>query len=233
MITEYSPPAQIVKEFGQDMEKAQYWFNKNRSMSEVADCIDAAMRKREGELVSGQEVMYYSKQTQNHWMIWNTYRSRGCGVMPAVSRNYVCYQLQEKYMSMMTTGFIINEDNEEMTLISIYTNHLFMRLASRLGLDMTDRLKTIRNFKEVASTCLVDFRKPRKGENWQQAVCRMPGSWLRGHVIHNDGKRCMIIFRTFYTDNSLTPFQRKYLSKFKSFADSVKSEHDFIRKFHE
>ena len=101
---------------------------------------------------------------------------------------------------------------------------MFQRMADpdRLGVDMTDRIKVMRNFAEFVGTGWSDTRPPRKGEKFEQVMMRLPGSWLRGHVVEVGG-RLVTIYRTFYTDRSMTPQQRRDVKSFKKFADEKRT----------
>ena len=49
-------------------------------------------------------------------------------------------------------------------------------------------------------------------------MMRLPGSWLRGHTV-DVGRRHVTIYRTFWTDKSMTYKQLKDVRTFKKFAD--------------
>lgn len=96
----------------------------------------------------------------------------------------------------------------------------------RLGVDMTDRLKVIRNFCENFVVTMMDIREPRGDEKHDQIVCRLPGSWMRGHFIRIKDEY-VIIYRTYYTDKTLTPYQFKELKSFRKVADKIKNYGDY------
>ena len=117
-----------------------------------------------------------------------------------------------------------NEDGErtnEVHGVNVYTAHMFQRMADpdRLGVDMNDRVKVMRNFAEFVGVGWSDNRPPRKHEEHEQVMMRLPGSWLRGHTMQV-GDRHVTIYRTFYTDRSMNPQQLKDVRSFKRFADA-------------
>ena len=136
---------------------------------------------------------------------------------------YVLYSFTERYMTIMIP-LVVAEGDEEVEKntksVTIYTSHMFQRMADpdRLGVDMSDRVKVIRNFVEFVAAGWSDTRPPREGEHDTQIIMRTPGSWLRGHTFNVEDRR-VTIYRTFYTDRSMTPRQLRDVKSFRKFAD--------------
>ena len=115
--------------------------------------------------------------------------------------------------------------------VSVFTDHLFMRMEERLGVDMSDRLLVIRNFVETAMGGCISLRPPREGETCRQIVARLPASWMRGQVTEFDDGRYLVQFNTYYTDKTLTSKQQKDLKTFKRFADQFKTKREIETYF--
>lgn len=227
MITHLMSPEQIAKEFWQDLDRATYWLNRKsggeagrvRNFQKMVYGLWAGAEQKRSEI-----LFYDSPKTGNHWMMWDEVKMGRKGMEPATYR--VCYQLTEQYMCVMCPTTLVMEEDAQMNGITIYTPHVFLRMHERLGVDMTDRLKVIRNFCENLVNSMMDHREPRKGEKHEQMVCRLPGSWLRGHFVRVGGGY-VTTYRTFYTDKTLTPYQRYELKSFRKMADNVRDSGDF------
>ena len=116
--------------------------------------------------------------------------------------------------------------------VTLFTDHLFQRMADedRLGVDMTDRKLVIRNFVEIVLCGVVDIRDPRPGEKDNQAVARLPDSYLKGYIKYI-GDSYLMTFNTFIPEKTMTPAQRKYLKSFAKFADAFTSKDEIKRYF--
>ena len=175
---------------------------------------------------SFSEPFYYtSPQTGNQWMMWITAKHDKQGDMHFYMRA-VLFFYTEAYMTMMLGMKMAEEDGDGNVLnvansVNIYTSHMFQRMADkdRLGVDMSDRVKVMRNFVEFITSGWSDTRPPREGERHTQVAFRMPASWLRGHTV-KVGSRYINTYRTFYTDRSMTYRQEKDVRSFKKFADA-------------
>lgn len=227
MISQYSDPRDIDREFWDDYRRACYWLNKKCSPKrERYKIFDDAWEVYDFKRDYAMSDTYYyeSPQTGNRWLMFITVKRGTDGEMHFYTRS-VLYYLTEAYMTIMIPMIIAESDNEGETLnetasVNIYTAHMFQRMADpdRLGVDMSDRIKTIRNFVEFVVQGWSDTRPPREGERHTQIMLRTPGSWIRGHVIKvND--RLVIIYRTFWTDRSMSYKQIKDVRSFKRFAD--------------
>lgn len=230
MISQYSNPKDIDREFWEDYLRACYWLNKKCSPKQerfkILDDGWEVFNFRQDYAMS--DTYYYdSPQTGNRWLMFITARRGDNGDMKFCSR-CVLYQMTEKFMTIMIPMVIVmtdseSEEREEVSSVNIYTAHMFQRMADkdRLGVDMTDRIKVIRNFVEFVVTGWSDTRPPRKdkGEHDTQIMLRTPASWIRGHVIQV-GNRLVTIYRTFWTDRSMSYAQLKDVRSFKRFADA-------------
>ncbi len=226
MITQYSKPEDIDREFWADLRKAMYWLNKqgntrDRRMKIIDDGWEVYNFRQKYSL--SEPVFYTSPQTGNKWLTWVTAKRDERGMH--FFMRAVLYQFTEAYMSMMMALKMSTEDSEGNVLsvadsVNIYTSHMFQRMADRdrLGVDMSDRVKAMRNFAEFVAAGWSDTRPPRDGERHQQLVFRTPGSWLRGHTV-NVGSRAVNIYRTFWADKSMTRKQKKDVRSFAKFAD--------------
>lgn len=228
MISQYSRPRDIDREFWQDYRKAVYWLNKKLSpMHQKWKIYDEAweVENFRRDYSFSEPVFYTSPQTGNRWLTWITTKKVD-GELHFYSR-IVLYYLTEKYMTMMlpiTTVIDAEKDEEERCEIhgvNVYTAHMFQRMADpdRLGVDMSDRIRTMRNFAEFVATGWSDTRPPRKGERHTQIMIRTPASWIRGHTVMV-GDRHVTIYRTFWTDRSMSYQQMKDVRSFKKFADA-------------
>lgn len=231
MITRYTPPIEMIDEFRKDREKARYWFrrmmDKTRYNSKNFKNFKSSYLSSDKDLRS-VPIEYHSPQYGNHWLMWWRFISTGYQIMPQIKDYQVCYQLTEPYMTIILPTKIFSTETF-MRGVTIFTSHVFLRMHERLGVDMSDRKLVIRNFVEQVMCGCVDIRSPRPGEKHMQAICRIPGSWLRGHIIYiGDSYLCQ--FNTFYTDKDLTPFQKRYLKTFAKFADAFNSK-DEIREY--
>lgn len=233
MISQYSKPRDIIHEFWNDHEKARYWLMKKTSGSAetwkiIEDGFDVLDGKRQYKF--SEPIFYTSPQTGNRWMLFICSRRDESGVLRQYSRTLL-FQLTERYMTVMLPTYMADEDKEtgelkgEIEGVNVYTSHLFQRMADpdRLGVDMSDRFRVMRNFSEFVATGWCDTRDPREGEKHQQIMLRTPGSWLRGHVVMV-GSRYVSIYRTFYTDKSMSFRQWKDVKTFRKFADAKKSD---------
>ena len=229
MITYQSPPDDIAREFWQDLQRATYWMNKKsggingraRSFNDMMFHLYAGADEKRSEI-----FFYDSPKTGNKWMMWDAMKMGKNGMEPASYR--VCYQMTEKYMSIMCPTTMVMDEEEQKDGVTIYTPHLFQRMHERLGVDMSDRLLVIRNFCENLVNGIMDHRKPRKGEHHEQMICRLPGSWIRGHYMPV-GDGYVTIYRTYYTDASLTQKQWYELRSFRKMADKVRDSEDFYK----
>ena len=169
------------------------------------------------------DICYYtSPKTGNKWMTYMVSKRDDDGEIGFHSR-YILYSFTERYMTIMIP-LVVAEGDEEVEKntksVTIYTSHMFQRMADpdRLGVDMSDRVKVIRNFVEFVAAGWSDTRPPREGEHDTQIMMRTPGSWLRGHTFEVEDRR-VTIYRTFYTDRSMTPRQLRDVKSFRKFAD--------------
>lgn len=223
-------PEDILREFWPDLEKATYWMNRQaggekgrvrRFQDMVYGIYCGAMKKR-------SEITYYdSPSTGNHWMMWDAVEMGHDGLKPPQVYR-VCYRMLERYMCIMIPTRLASENDTILSGVTIYTPHVFQRMHERLGVDMTDRVTVIRNFCENLVDVMMDRREPRHDEPHDQIVCRLPGSWLRGHYIQVKNEY-VIIYRTYYTDKTLTPYQWRELKSFRKIADKTKDTADFER----
>lgn len=230
MITQLSKPEDIDREFWADLRKAIYWLNKqgntrDRRMKILDDGWEVFNFRQEYSL--SEPIYYTSPQTGNRWLLWITAKRDKQGEMHFYMRA-VLYFYTAAYMTMMMALKMNSEDSDGNVVntantVNVYTSHMFQRMADkdRLGVDMSDRVKVMRNFVEFIATGWSDTRPPRKGERNTQLLFRTPGSWLRGHT-SQVGTRWVNVYRTFYTDKSMTPKQKKDVGTFQKFADNNK-----------
>ena len=225
MITQYSRPEDIDREFWADLRKAMYWLNKqgntrDRRMKILDDGWEVFNFRQEYSM--SEPIYYTSPQTGNRWLLWITAKRDKQGEMHFYMRA-VLYFYTAAYMTMMMSLKMNSEDSDgnvvkTVNTANVYTSHMFQRMHERLGVDMTDRVKVMRNFVEFVATGWSDTRPPRKGEHDTQLLFRTPGSWLRGHAFQIES-RWVHIYRTFYTDRSMTYKQKKDVRSFAKFAD--------------
>ena len=230
MISQYSAPKDIDSEFWQDFDKATYWLNKKISgKTQQAKIMDDGWEvfNYRQEYSLSEPFYYDSPTTGNHWMMWVTSKRDDHGELHMYCRLAI-YLYTEVYMTMMLPMVFVDKDRDgnvyrEMRGVNVYTAHMFQRMADkdRLGVDMSDRVKVMRNFAEFIATGWSDTRPPRKGERHTQIMLRTPGSWLRGHTVMVKDRH-VTIYRTFWTDKSMNPKQLRDVRSFSRFADSVK-----------
>lgn len=228
MISQYSDPRDIDREFWADHEKAKYWLKKHSSgRSQMEKLMDGGgwdVFDMKRDYCFSEPIYYNSPQTGNRWMTYLV--SKNDDGFHMYIRT-VLYFFTDQFMTIMLPITSIEEDDNdarEISGVNIYTSHMFQRMADpdRLGVDMTDRVKVIRNFVEFVATGWSDTRPPRKGEQHTQLLLRTPASWIRGHTV-KVGERFVNIYRTFYTDRSMTPAQRRDVKTFKKFADEKRT----------
>lgn len=233
MITRCTKPGKLVEEFNADRERAMYWQKKKARQTSFQstgyESMLSTFYHRRNEKRS-ESIDYVSPKTGNRWLLWWNFRSRGYGIRPDIRDYQVCYQLTDPYMTVMIASIMKNRDGVTHRGVTVFTSHLFMRLSQRLGVSMTDRMLLIKNFVEEVAESVLDIREPRDGETYHQVICRLPKSWLRGHYIGVNGSY-VIRFNTFYTDDSLTYAQRKYLKSFARFADAFGSKAEMQEYF--
>lgn len=227
MITQYSDPETIDREFWADHKKARYWIHKQTSRRDVTDKLtEDGYDVMDGKCnyKFSDPIYYQSPQTGNRWLLYLIAKMEKDGDVHIYYR-MMLYYFTEKFMTIMVPVITREENRQgdyrnEMSGVNIYTAHMFQRMADpdRLGVDMTDRIKVMRNFAEFVGTGWSDDRPPREGEKDMQIMMRTPGSWLRGHTVRV-GSRHVTIYRTFFTDKSMTPRQWKDVKSFKRFAD--------------
>ena len=228
MISQYSDPRDIDREFWADHEKAKYWLKKHSSgRSQMEKLMDGGgwdVFDMKRDYCFSEPIYYNSPQTGNRWLTYLV--SKNDDGFHMYIRT-VLYFFTDQFMTIMLPITSIEEDDNdarEISGVNIYTSHMFQRMADpdRLGVDMTDRVKVIRNFVEFVATGWSDTRPPRKGEQHTQLLLRTPASWIRGHTV-KVGNRFVNIYRTFYTDRSMTPAQRRDVKTFKKFADEKRT----------
>ena len=226
MISQYSRPEDIDREFWQDYPKAIYWLVKNVSRREqrykIYDDGWEVYNFRQKYSLS-EPVFYVSPQTGNKWLTWITVRREADGMH--YFNRAMLYQMTAAYMTVMMATVLVDEDDDgnikrKVDGVTVYTSHMFQRMADkdRLGVDMTDRISVMRHFAEFVATGWSDTRPPRKGERHTQVMLRTPASWIRGHTTNVD-QHHVTIYRTFYTDRSMTPGQLRDVRTFRKFAD--------------
>lgn len=226
MINQYSSPKDIDREFWEDYNKAKYWLKKHTSSRKQTMKVmdDGGWDVFDGikDYNFSEPIYYTSPTTGNRWLTYLTSKRKD-GFKMFV--RLILYTYTDKYMNIMlpiTTAEVDDDGNyvSETATVNVYTAHLFQRMADpdRLGVDMSDRVKVMRNFAEFVGLGWSDTRPPREGERHTQIMLRTPGSWIRGHTI-NVGKRIVNIYRTFYTDKSMTWKQIKDVKSFRKFAD--------------
>ena len=229
MITQFSDKLKIDHEFWRDHSKAVYWLKKrmNSRQSTVKLMSDGGWDvfdlKRK---YSFSEPIYYnSPNTGNRWLTYLV--SKNSEGFHMYLRT-VLYFFTEKYMTIMIPISAVDEEGSEAKErigVNIYTSHMFQRMADedRLGVNMSDRINVIRNFVEFVATGWSDTRPPRDGEQHTQIILRTPASWIRGHTV-DVGDRFVNIYRTFYTDRSLSYKQRQDVKSFKKFVDELNNK---------
>ena len=228
MISQYSKPKDIDREFWKEYPKALYWLKKTTSRSKVRDKIlddDWEVIKNRKEYSISEPVFYTSPQTGNRWLTWLMSKRDKQGE-PHIYCRAALYYFTEVYMTMMLPILIVETDNEtgealgEYKGVNVYTAHMFQRMADpdRLGVDMSDRVRAMLNFSEFVAAGWSDTRPPREGEKNMQVLMRAPGSWIRGHTVKIKDRH-VTIYRTFYTDKSMSYKQLKDVRSFKKFAD--------------
>ena len=226
MINQYSSPKDIDREFWDDYIKAKYWLKKHTSSRKQTMKVmdDGGWDVFDGikDYSFSEPIYYTSPKTGNRWLTYLTSKRKD-GFKMFV--RLILFTYTDKYMTIMipiTTAEVDDDGNyvSETATVNVYTAHLFQRMADpdRLGVDMSDRVKVMRNFAEFVGIGWSDTRPPREGERHTQIMLRTPGSWIRGHTI-NVGKRTVNIYRTFYTDKSMTWKQIKDVKSFRKFAD--------------
>ena len=226
MITRYTKPKDLIEEFRADREKARYWRKKmmgtegyhSKSFTNLKQAFYSNSADKRSQVFE-----YDSPQFANKWLVWWRFISRGFGIMPEFREYEVLYRMTDKSVEIMIPTRIVQQDGEIMRGVSIYTDHLFQRLADedRLGVDLTDRINVIKNFVEIAVLGLIDIRDPRPGERDKQVISRLPKSFLKGHYIPV-GDSYIIRFNTFIPEKSMTPSQKKFVKSFASQADNTK-----------
>ena len=227
MISQYSQPKDIDREFWDDYPKAIYWLNKQVERRKVKDKIlddswDVYNFHRDYSF--SETVFYESPQTGNKWMMWVTTKRKPDGIH--CFTRAALYHLTAAYMTMMIPMLIVKESKDGeieggVQGVNVYTAHLFQRMSDkdRLGVKMDDRFSVMRNFAEFVVTGWSDTRPPRKGEKHTQIMFRSPASWIRGHTVTVKDHH-VTIYRTFYTDKSMSYSQLKDVRSFKKFADA-------------
>ena len=235
MITRYTNPTELVYEFRQDRERARYWLKrmiaKHNSTNEKSFKNFKAVTYNQQQDARSEVFEYDSPKFGNKWLLWWRYLSNGYGFLPTVKDYQVLYYMTAKSMAIMVPTIIQNEQGT-MKGVTLFTDHLFQRMADedRLGVDMTDRKLVIRNFVEIVLCGVVDIRDPRPGEKDNQAVARLPDSYLKGYIKYIDDSYLMT-FNTFIPEKTMTPAQRNYLKSFAKFADAFTSKDDIKRYF--
>ena len=227
MITDLTKPVDVFLEYHEDLEKLMYWKEKHKKAMDK-DIFQRLLSAdaRDGN-VSSTPIRYHSRN-DNDWLLWFVGHHGKYGGFPEVFNHRACYRLLHKYMTVCTDTSMVTNKGETAEGVIMFKDHLFMRMAERLGITIDDRISFIQNFIDTVANCTFDVRKPRKGERHWQALARLPGSWLLGHIVfYNEGKYFVATFRTYYTDMTLSAKQRASLREFAAFADQVKDEDDF------
>lgn len=231
MISQYSRPEDIDREFWQDYPKAIYWLgehvNRSKEKNKIFDDSWGVLNFSRSYSFS-EPVFYESPKTGNKWMLWITTTRRSDGIH--YFSRAALYHLTSVSMTMMIPMVIAKEDedgNSEYQIkgVNVYTDHMFRRISEkdRLGVEMDDRFSVMRNFSEFVAEGWSDTRPPRDGEKHTQILFRTPASWIRGHTV-TVGSRAVNIYRTFWADKSMTPSQLKDVRSFAKFADTKMSE---------
>ena len=225
MITRFTKPKELIAEFMEDRERARYWRKKmiakegfqSKSFNNLKKAFYSSSEDKRSQVFE-----YNSPKTDNKWLVWWRFISRGYGIMPEFREYEVLYRMTDKSVEIMIPTRIVQQDGEIMRGVSIYTDHLFQRLADedRLGVNLTDRINVIKNFVEIAVLGLIDIRDPRPGERDKQVISRLPKSFLKGHYIPV-GDSYIIRFNTFIPEKSMTPSQKKFVKSFASQADNT------------
>lgn len=228
MISQYSNPRDIDREFWQDYPKAMYWLKKTIQRCKhkwplLDDLWEVENYKAKHKF--SEPVYYTSPTTGNRWMTYVSSCMGADGELHAYCRALL-YYYTEAYMTIMLPINLVDKDDEtgetvnETQGVNVYTAHMFQRMADpeRLGVDMSDRVRAIRNFAEFVATGWSDTRPPRKGEKHTQVMLRTPGSWIRGHTVRVKDRH-VTIYRTFYADKSMSPKQLKDVRSFTKFVD--------------
>ncbi len=233
MITEISKPADIDREFWEDYDRATYWIRKKvNPQSERMKVFEGAFDVLDGIKQRALSDVYYydSPKTGNKWMMWVCAKYEDDGEMHFHSR-IILYRYTEVSMTIMVPITIDMEGRSDGIVecsikgVNVYTHHMFMRMADkdRLGIDLSDRLKVIRNFVEYVMAGWSDTQPPRNGEKHWRIMFRAPGSWINGHIVMV-GDRHVSIYKTFWPDKSMTPGQLHYVHSFRKFADAKMSK---------
>ena len=157
MISQYSDPRDIDREFWQDYPKAVYWINKKMSTrQEKFKILDDAweVENFRRDFAMSDTYYYTSPQTGNRWLMFVTAKRGTDGEMHFYTR-CVLHYLTEAYMTIMIAMTIVETNSEDETRnetasCNVYTAHMFQRMADpdRLGVDMSDRIKTIRTIMD-------------------------------------------------------------------------------------
>lgn len=228
MISQYSTPEEIVHEFWEDQPRAKFWLHKNisarSSLAKIMNDGGWDVMDMKTKVNLSEPIFYESPKTGNKWMVYLSNRNDEGFHMYVRT---ILYSMTAQYMTIMIPVTTFRHDSDgnvvgEMNGINVYTSHVFQRMHQRAGVNMSDRINIIRNFTEYVATGWSDVRPPREGEEYNQILLRTPASWIRGHTI-DVGDSFVNIYRTFWTDMSMTPSQLKDVRTFKKFADKQAS----------
>lgn len=230
MITQFSDKLKIDHEFWSDHAKAVYWLKKRMNSRQSTLKLmsnggwDVFDLKRKYSF--SEPINYQSPQTGNRWLTYIVSKNNEGFHMYIRT---VLYFFTDQFMTIMIPITSSDENDNgnyiERNGVNIYTSHMFQRMADeeRLGVNMSDRINVIRNFVEFVATGWSDTRPPRDGEKHTQIILRTPASWIRGHTV-DVGDRFVNIYRTFYTDRSLSYKQRQDVKSFKKFVDELNNK---------
>lgn len=238
MITALSHPEDIRREVDWDYNRSHYWFVKhfhgNNGYHEKGQEMASKREFYAKDYLRSELIEYRSPKTGNLWLSYNiATESKERPGWTKVTNHNVCYYETGAYMGLLTRSISVNEDGRDVLTIIHYTPHMFMRFATRMAeqghsLDMTDRRKIAVNFCENYATSIFEVRTPHKNRKKKDRdiVVRLPASFIRGDMYRYDDHTALMTFRTFYTDATLTDFQREDLEELADYIDNKKYEQD-------
>lgn len=222
MITRYTAPEDLISEFCKDRDRAWYWqkkmLKKEKYTSKSYESFRDTYCRKKGE-ARGEIFEYESPMYGNKWLLWWRFMTAGMTQLPECRNYQALYRMTADYMEVMI-GTRIGDNENILKGVTVYTDHLFQRIAQRLKVDMTDRKKVICNFVELASTASVTIRPPRPGERDDQCICKLPASFLKGHILFTDTSYVMR-YNTFIPEKSMTPAQMRWVKSFAKDADDT------------
>lgn len=219
MLNANSLPEQVHREYHEDVVKAEYWFKKAHHGEKAYYKWKIQMAQQLGRDLYRREIysdpVEYLSKNGNHWLSYEHISKDGEGGCFTIPYSIMYYETVASVGAYVEVGY--DDDGKRRTGYIHFTPHFFLRFAERLEIPNT-RKELMLRFMRIVHVYLMLEKPPRPGYKDAEFALRYPDSYAFGS--YRDFKDFRLVtVRTFYTEASLPPSKKKWLSEYAKLHD--------------